>query len=117
MRKPGFWSVFFGWFVFAVAAYVVNSLTIQNALVQRCVMASLGVDLVYFGVLLVFVLAIGQVTPPVGLCLFVACDMGKVKIEEISKEVIPYIIGLIGVALLLVFFEPLVLFLPNLAGL
>lgn len=81
------------------------------------VMASLGVDLVYFGVLLVFVLAIGQVTPPVGLCLFVACDIGKVKIEEISKEVIPYIIGLIGVALLLVFFEPLVLFLPNLAGL
>ena len=81
------------------------------------VMASLGVDLVYFGVLLVFVLAIGQVTPPVGLCLFVACDIGKVKIEEISKEVIPYIIGLIGVALLLVFFEPLVLFLPSLAGL
>lgn len=81
------------------------------------VMASLGVDLVYFGVLLVFVLAIGQVTPPVGLCLFVACDIGKVKIEEISKEVIPYIIGLIGVALLLVFFEPLVLFLPTLAGL
>ena len=81
------------------------------------VMASLGVDLVYFGVLLVFVLAIGQVTPPVGLCLFVACDIGKVKIEEISKEVIPYIIGLIGVALLLVFCEPLVLFLPTLAGL
>ena len=80
-------------------------------------MASLGVDLVYFGVLLVFVLAIGQVTPPVGLCLFVACDIGKVKIEEISKEVIPYIIGLIGVALLLVFCEPLVLFLPTLAGL
>jgi len=45
MRKPGFWSVFFGWFVFAVAAYVVNSLTIQHALVQRCVMASLGVFL------------------------------------------------------------------------
>ncbi len=81
------------------------------------VMASLGVDLVYFGVLLVFVLAIGQVTPPVGLCLFVACDIGKVRIEEISKEVIPYIIGLIGVALLLVFCEPLVLFLPTLAGL
>ena len=81
------------------------------------VMASLGVDLVYFGVLLVFVLAIGQVTPPVGLCLFVACDIGKVKIEEISKEVIPYIIGLIGVALLLVFCEPLGLCLPTRAGL
>lgn len=81
------------------------------------VMASMGVDLCYFGVLMVFVLAIGQITPPVGLCLFVACDIGKVTIEGISKEIIPYIIGLVGVALLLVFCEPLVTFLPNLSGL
>lgn len=81
------------------------------------VMASMGVDLCYFGVLMVFVLAIGQITPPVGLCLFVACDIGKVTIEGISKEIIPYIIGLVLVALLLVFCEPLVTFLPNLSGL
>lgn len=81
------------------------------------VMASMGVDLCYFGVLMVFVLAIGQITPPVGLCLFVACDIGKVSIERISKEVIPYIIGLILVAILLVFFEPLVMFLPSISGL
>jgi len=80
------------------------------------VMASMGVDLCYFGVLMVFVLAIGQITPPVGLCLFVACDIGKVSIESISKEIIPYIIGLLGVALLLVFCEPLVTFLPALSG-
>ena len=81
------------------------------------VMASMGVDLCYFGVLMVFVLAIGQITPPVGLCLFVACDIGKVTIEGISKEIMPYIAGLVGVALLLVLCEPLVTFLPNLSGL
>jgi len=47
-----------------------------------------------FGVFPVFVLAIGQVTPPVGLCLFVACDIGKVSIEKISREVLPYVGGL-----------------------
>lgn len=81
------------------------------------VVQTLGIDLCYFGVLLVFVLAIGQVTPPVGLCLFVACDIGKVQIEKISKEVIPYIIGLIAVALLLVFFPGLITWLPSLTGL
>ena len=45
MKQAGFWSVFFGWLVFAVAAYGINHLTIQNALLQRCVMASLGVVL------------------------------------------------------------------------
>lgn len=81
------------------------------------VMAAMGVDLCYFGVLMVFVLAIGQVTPPVGLCLFVACDIGKVKIEAISKEIVPYIIGLVGVAVLLCICEPLVTWLPSISGL
>jgi C4-dicarboxylate transporter DctM subunit len=81
------------------------------------VMAAMGVDLCYFGVLLVFALAIGQVTPPVGLCLFVACDMAKVTIEKISRQVIPYIIALIIVLLILNLFEPLVMFIPSLTKL
>jgi len=45
MRKPRFWTVFGVWFFLAVAAYTINSLTLQSALLQRCVMASLGVFL------------------------------------------------------------------------
>ena len=45
MRRPKFWTVFAGWFLLAVAAYIINSLTLQNALLQRCVMAALGVFL------------------------------------------------------------------------
>ena len=66
------------------------------------------------GVFLVFVLAIGQVTPPVGLCLFVACDIGKVSIEKISREVLPYVGGLIVTAILLVLFPQIVPWLPSL---
>ena len=66
------------------------------------------------GVFLVFVLAIGQVTPPVGLCLFVACDIGKVSIEKVSREVLPYVGGLIVTAILLVLFPQIVTWLPSL---
>ena len=45
MRRPRFWTVFGVWFLLAVAAYIINSLTLQSALLQRCVMASLGVFL------------------------------------------------------------------------
>ena len=45
MRKPRFWTVFGVWFFLAVAAYIVNGMTLQNALLQRCVMAALGVFL------------------------------------------------------------------------
>ena len=81
------------------------------------VIQALNIDICYFGVFLVFVLAIGQVTPPVGLCLFVACDMAKTTIESVSKEVIPYIIGLVAVAVLLIFAPQIIMWLPGLAGL
>lgn len=70
------------------------------------VVQAMNIDICYFGVFLVFVLAIGQVTPPVGLCLFVACDIGKVSIEKVSREVLPYVGGLIVTAILLVLFPP-----------
>lgn len=72
------------------------------------VVQAMNIDICYFGVFLVFVLAIGQVTPPVGLCLFVACDIGKVSIEKISREVLPYVGGLIVTAILLVLFPQIV---------
>ena len=78
------------------------------------VVQAMNIDICYFGVFLVFVLAIGQVTPPVGLCLFVACDIGKVSIEKISREVLPYVGGLIVTAILLVLFPQIVTWLPSL---
>lgn len=81
------------------------------------VIQSMGGDLVYFGVLLVFALAIGQITPPVGLCMYVACDIAKVTLEKLSKEIIPFIIALVITLLILNFFPILITFIPSISGL
>jgi C4-dicarboxylate transporter DctM subunit len=76
------------------------------------IITSLGIDPLFFGIIMVVTLAIGHNTPPVGLCLFIACDLGGLKLEELVKEVIPLVITMIGVAILLSFFPQIVLFLP-----
>jgi C4-dicarboxylate transporter DctM subunit len=78
------------------------------------IVVSLGVHPVFFGVIMVITLAIGHVTPPVGLCLFIATDLGKLKFEELVKEVTPLIIALVIFVIALSFFPEIVLFLPNL---
>jgi C4-dicarboxylate transporter DctM subunit len=81
------------------------------------VIQSMGGDLVVFGILMVFGLAIGQVTPPVGLCLFVACNMSGESIEKVSMRAMPYVGILILVLLLLTFCPFLISFIPSLTNL
>jgi C4-dicarboxylate transporter DctM subunit len=75
--------------------------------------ASVGIDPVFFGVLLVLTLAIGQITPPVGLCLFVACNIAGITIEKLSASCIPYLIMMIVVMLIILLFPELTLFIPK----
>ncbi len=77
------------------------------------VVQSLGIDLIFFGVLTVFTLAIGQITPPVGLCLYVACNLADLKLEQIVVYCIPYIVMSIVLMCLFIFFPQLILVLPN----
>ncbi|PAL04637.1 TRAP transporter large permease [Peribacillus simplex] len=53
---------------------------------------SLGIDPVHFGIIVVVNLAIGLVTPPVGLNLFVASKISNIRIEQISKAIVPFVI-------------------------
>ena len=78
------------------------------------VIRALGMDTVQFGVIMIFNLAIGLCTPPVGSALFVGCAVGKSSIERVTLELLPmYAVMLIG--LLLVTFVPaLSTWLPNL---
>lgn len=78
------------------------------------VAAAAGMNSVWFGVLMVVNLAIGFITPPVGVNLFVACGMSDVPFERLSKAIIPFVTALILVLLVITFCEPLVMFLPNL---
>ena len=71
-------------------------------------------DLVYFGVIVVFNLMIGQVTPPFGVCLFITSDIAKIKLERLYKAITPFLIPLIAVLFLCVYCPSLVTWLPNL---
>ena len=63
----------------------------------------LGVDLIHFGILFVVGIAIGMITPPVAINLFVASGITGMPIEMIAKAVIPYLLGLLFVFLLIVY--------------
>jgi C4-dicarboxylate transporter, DctM subunit len=74
----------------------------------------IGVDLVHFGMIVVLNVVLGLVTPPVGLCLFIACGIGRVSLEAISRAVLPMLAICLAVLLLVTFVPQLSLFLPSL---
>lgn len=78
---------------------------------------SVGMSDVHFGLMLITNLGIGSVTPPVGSCLFVGCGVGHVKIEGVTKYIVP-IFGAMVVALFLITYIPAIsLLVPYLCGL
>src|SRR5499426_1061354 len=80
------------------------------------VVKAMGVDPVHFGMIMLLNLGIGLITPPVGPTLFVGCAIGKVTMEEVSKELWPFY-GAMCLALLLVTYIPaLSLWLPRVLG-
>jgi tripartite ATP-independent transporter DctM subunit len=78
------------------------------------VILKLGIDPVHFGMIMILNLGIGLVTPPVGPPLFVGCAIGKVTMEEVTKELWPFY-GAMCITLLLVTYIPAIsLWLPGL---
>lgn len=75
-----------------------------------------GIDPVHFGVVMVFNLLIGLMTPPYGLCLFSAATIVRRPIGAVFRELRPFIAGSVIVLVLLTYIPWLVLELPRLAG-
>lgn len=73
-----------------------------------------GIDPIYFGVMVVISVGVGLVTPPVGLCLYVAADIAKVNIPEASKSLIPFIVTIIILLIVLLFTPVLITYIPEL---
>lgn len=78
------------------------------------VASTLGIDMVHFGIIMMTNLAIGMVTPPVGVNLYVVCDSAKVKIEGMLKYLVIYFGILILDLMIITFAPPMSLTLPNL---
>ena len=75
---------------------------------------SLGIDPLFFGVLMVCNLAIGCITPPVGLDLFVASAITKVPLEKVMKASLPYLYALLASLIILTLFPIIITILPSL---
>lgn len=74
--------------------------------------ASLNMDMLYFGVLFIVVVAIGNATPPFGYSLFVASKISGEPLDRVSKNVIPMCIFMFAGVVLLVLFPQLCTMLP-----
>ena len=72
------------------------------------------IDLVNFGVVMTLLIMIGNLTPPVGMCLFAVDSFAKVGILPLSKEVVPYLVVILGVTFVIAFVPDIALFLPRL---
>ena len=78
------------------------------------VIKSLGIDPVFFGVLMTINLSMGVCTPPFGNVLFVLAAITKQSFEEVSKSVLPYLLPILAVIILCIFFPQIITFLPRL---
>ena len=75
---------------------------------------ALGMAPVHFGIMLILNLAIGLTTPPVGSALFVGCAVGKIRIEQVVKTMLPMWAVMVAVLMLISFVPEITMFVPNL---
>lgn len=80
------------------------------------VCAALGMNTIHFGIMMIFNLCIGTITPPVGTTLFVGVKVGKVKIETVIKQLLIYFAAIFVVLMLVTYIPSLSLWLPKLMG-
>ena len=78
---------------------------------------SFGMTEIQFGVMLIFNMCLGNITPPVGSVLFVGCGIGHVSIEQVTSKLIPYFVALVLALLAVTYIPALSLGLPSLMGL
>lgn len=77
---------------------------------------SIGIEPIHFGIIMVLSLNIALMTPPVGACLFVACSISNLKLSQLSRAILPFIIVEI-IALFIVAYVPAIsLVFPRLLG-
>ena len=77
---------------------------------------TLGMNTIHFGIMIIFNLCIGTITPPVGTTLFVGVKVGKTKIEEVIRPLLAYFAAIFIVLLMVSYIPALSMWLPGLLG-
>jgi len=77
---------------------------------------ALGIDLVHFGVVTVFNIMIGLITPPYGLLLFIISAISGAPLRDIIRDTMPFVLAMIVALAIITFLPETVLWLPRLLG-
>ena len=77
---------------------------------------ALGIDMVHFGVVAIFNIMIGLLTPPYGLLLFIISAISGTPLRAIIRDVIPFVIAMIVALAIITLFPEIVLWLPRQSG-
>lgn len=77
-------------------------------------MKKMGVDLIWFGIVIVMLVELAQLHPPVGMNLFIVRNISKGKIEDVIIGSAPFLIAIVAALLLVTLFPSIVVFLPRL---
>jgi tripartite ATP-independent transporter DctM subunit len=75
---------------------------------------TMGIDPLHFSMFTILTLTLGLITPPVGVCLYVACRIGDIKVGTLVRAVVPFLLAEIAVVLLIILVPGLSTFLPGL---
>ena len=114
------------WWLFlllVIALYVVlgtfltpSEIILVTVPVLLPVASAVGVHPIHFGMVCVVASAIGHITPPVGLCLFVGMAISGLPMEKLVRPLLPFLSAIVAVLLLLAFVPEIVLYLPRALG-
>ncbi|CUQ09247.1 TRAP transporter large permease [Anaerotruncus colihominis] len=78
------------------------------------IVTSLGVEPIHFGIVMIVNLAIGFVTPPLGINLFVASRIGETKLDQVIQGIVPFLISMLVILMLLTYIPSISMLFPNL---
>ena len=103
--------LFVGTFMDAVA-----NMIILGPLLMPIAVQGLGMHPIQYGLFLMVGLMLGLITPPLGVCLFIAAPIARTSLERVSIAIIPFLLVEVTVLLLIAFVPPITLFIPRLLG-
>ena len=90
--------------------------TVCAIMILAPIVTQLGVNPVHFGIIMVTNLAIGFITPPLGVNLFVASRVGETTLDVVIRGIVPFLVLMIATLMLITYVPAISMFLPNLLG-
>lgn len=113
-----------GFLILLVIFYLIIGLFIEQAAaiimlvpVFLPISVSYGIDPIHFGIVTIVSLALGLITPPVGLCVYISSGIAGAKVESVFKRILPFLGVQFFILILLTLFPQIYLWVPKLLGL